>query len=711
MLKDINILPVYDSSEHDLIKDMFIPLLSNSVQYFRGVGFFASGWVSLVAEGLAHLIDNGGKAEFVVSPLLNQEDLAAIEKGDADSNSDALLDVLERDFESLIERLQNDTLNALAWMVSDEIVSFKFAIPRDQSSIGDYHDKVAVFVDAVGDRVAIHGSFNDTYKGSLNGEAFSVFKGWDEGQLPYVEKHHKRILALLNDTNKQFKVYETPQAIKEKLIECRMTEIPPYGSKGSVVKSGQAMKGTKELPKLRDYQQLAIDNWTSSNRVGIFDMATGTGKTITSLAAASGVLQNDKKLFLIITVPFLHLLEQWEDDAEKYFDNIVLASGDHTGWKANLYSQIQDFMVGITKQVVVISTQATASTRDFGDLISKVSGENAMLIADEVHYLGSRDLRNALFETANMRLGLSATPKRWQDPEGTQTIYEYFKGVCFEFPLEEAIGKYLVQYDYFPILVNLSDEELEEYVSLTNSIGQLVSKNSGFADDERLKILLMKRAHIINAAEEKLPKLRAIIGDKLDEYLEMEVPGVLFYCAPGTHREYLSEISRTGLLCHEFVHNVKLSDRQKVLKDFSAGQIQALVAIKCLDEGVDIPATKEAFFLSSTTNPREFVQRRGRILRKSPGKNLAKVYDFIVVPKNDSDFDESIAISILKREMPRFAEFSASARNQFEARAVLRPLLDRYGLLHMLEERPWELYAKMMDEDDSLALEIKDERH
>jgi hypothetical protein len=217
---------------------------------------------------------------------------------------------------------------------------------------------------------------------------------------------------------------------------------------------------------------------------------------------------------------------------------------------------------------------------------------------------------------------------------------------------------------------------------------------------ERLKKLLIRRAQIVSAAENKIPlllmalnKLMTNSGDRTGELRD-----VLIYCAPGTHKEVLGAVSSLGLRCHEFVHTVSMDKRETVLQQFAKGDIQALIAIHCLDEGVDIPSTRTAFFLASTTNPKEFIQRRGRILRRFQGKMRADVYDFVVVPdiqyahlRRDTD------IGLLRREMPRFSEFAASAENEFEARSVIREIVDAYQMLHLFDLKPWDIYHEVME--------------
>ena len=228
MLRELDLLPVYDSSEKDIVRDLMVPLLKNSNQYYRGVGFFTSGWLRLAAEGLVNLVENGGIARFVVSPILEPDDWDALQRGQSAKQDEQLRAVLQRGIDELAGALENDTRNCLAWLVADRVLDFRFAIPRERTAPGDYHDKVGVAFDAAGDEVAFHGSFNDTFKGSLNGEAFSVFKSWEEGQRPYVERHKARLLSLWEGGNSQFAVRKIPDAIREQFIRLRTSKERPY---------------------------------------------------------------------------------------------------------------------------------------------------------------------------------------------------------------------------------------------------------------------------------------------------------------------------------------------------------------------------------------------------------------------------------------------------------------------------------------------------
>jgi len=694
MLRSLNLLQVYDNSKNNIIKELQIPLLSNSNHYLRGVGYFSSGWLRLAAEGLSKFIINGGRVSFIVSPNISEDDWDAMINAKQDKIA-LLSEFLFNDLDEIKIALENDTKNLLAWMIHYEILDFKFAIPRDINSIGEFHDKVGVFDDLNGDYVVTHGSMNDSFKGSFNGESVSVFKSWNDVQKEYAEIHKKRMESLWRNEDYRLEVFTIPEVIKKELIKIRTQDFPPFEFPSMKV----SIKERKYFV-LHDYQKEAIEKWKESGYQGIFEMATGTGKTITSLSAAKAAIESKKRLAIIIIVPYLHLLEQWYNNCIDFSFNPIVCSGNHPNWVINVKTAIQDYNLHACDSICIIAVNRTASSERFQNALKRLKGGEMLLIGDEVHGLGSTMLRECLIEKAQMRLGLSATPRRWLDEEGTAFIFNYFKNVCFEYPLEKAIGKFLTPYLYHPKIVNLTNREFDEYQILSDRIKKLAGSldEKALRTNEFFKILLIKRARIISKARNKIPLLLTIIERLNVQSLEQGKPlsGVLVYCAAGTHKQVLKAVSELGLKCHEFVYSVSLKEREELLSQFADGTIQVLVAIKCLDEGVDVPSTKIAFILASSTNPKEFIQRRGRILRLSKEKKTAEIYDFLVFPE-EASYDQELdyEVELIRREMPRFAEFSELAENKYVARDEVKKYLDRYGLLHLLDYKPWEIHREL----------------
>ncbi|MBL7197066.1 MAG: DEAD/DEAH box helicase family protein [Candidatus Omnitrophica bacterium] len=702
MLTDLDLKAVYDSTEHDLVKDLIIPLLENSFRYDRGVGFFSSGWLKMACEGINKFAENAGKARIIMSPIISENDWQAIKMGNKAKQDDVLYKVLLNSVVNLEKSLQENPLNALAWLIADDIMKIKFAIPKGRLEGGDFHDKFAIFEDINGNKVAIHGSYNDTIHASLNGESFSVFKSWDTGQVEYVESHDKRFLSIWGNKNDLFHIYDIPSAIRDKIIRYRSKERPYMlhsSKKETKDKSATILSKKEELKiELRDYQKEAIRKWKETNYTGILEMATGTGKTITALACASEVYESNGSLALIVIVPYIHLIDQWQKEMQKFNFFPVLCSSGHGDWYSNLQLKIQDYNLGFRKIFCCITTHITASKDRFQNLISQISRKPRMAIYDEVHSLGATVLRNALSANIEHRLGLSATPQRWFDSHGTKLLMKYFKGTCFSFSLEQAIGKFLVPYKYIPHIIEMSDDEFYEYCKLSMSINKLFYKEQNVEDNPYLQTLMRERAKLINNAEKKREIFKLVVEEELKQSKNLGQPFLhaLFYCPIGGHQEVLKTVARMGIKAREFIYQVNNKERQNILKQFERGDIQALVAMKCLDEGIDLPATKFAIILASTTNPREFIQRRGRILRKFEGKSRAIIHDFVVVPpfsKFNSEENEDNVKSILKREMPRFAEFTSAAENEFDARAIIRPILEKFHVVYMLDMKPWDIYS------------------
>lgn len=709
MLRDLKLGAVYESATSRLMGDLIAPLLSNSLDYFRGVGFFSSGWLQEASEGLVGLVEQGGRGRIITSPILSGADWEAFRHGEEAQFDETLRDTLRRNIEDLSVSLRADTLNCLAWLVADGLLEFRFAVPRPGWRSGDYHDKVWVFTDGCGDQVALHGSFNDSIQGTLNGEAISVFKSWETAQAQYVEAHAARLRTLWEDRNPQFTVRTIPEAAREALIQLRQSGQRPYELPNSPPIEPIPVvidQPTLVRPDMRPYQVEAIAAWAAAGYRGIFEMATGTGKTFTALAAASQRREELDGLAIILLVPYLHMLDQWGEHCETFGFQPLMCSGEDPRWRTRLPSAIRDFRLGLRQDLCILAVHQTASGADFSSVVKALPPERTLVIGDEVHGLGAPGMQSAMLPAAQMHLGLSATPRRWLDEAGTQAIEGTFGGVCYSFPLDKAITEgFLVPYDYHPELVRLTEDEYESYRELSAQIVRMAAA----AEDDRqvrevLKRILLKRAAIVWGAEQKLPTLLRLI----DEERAKDADGLkhtLVYCAPGEHGAVLRALAERGLRCHEFVHTVSVRQRREVLARFAAGDIEVLVAVRCLDEGVDVPATKRAYFLSSTSNPRQFVQRRGRVLRPSPGKVAAQIHDFLVVPNESTPIGErETALSLLRREMPRFAEFSLASRNTHSARERLFRLLDSFGALNMLDETPWDIYDRARSDEPVLLL-------
>lgn len=436
----------------------------------------------------------------------------------------------------------------------------------------------------------------------------------------------------------------------------------------------------------RPYQQRAICAWFEADGRGIFRMATGTGKTVTALRAASQVAASAKNgLLLVVAVPYQHLVNQWADDIRDFGGDPVYAYSSRQQWQPRLEQELLELNQGVRDTSIVVTTHQTLAMEATQQTLRRASVP-IMLIGDEVHHLGAPQRQEGLLSDAQFRLGLSATPERWYDDSGTEALTEYFGDTVFDYGLQEAIeADALCEYYYIPHIVELTDEELEVYDHLTAEIGQHwphTDDDGGGVDldaHQKLKHLLIKRARLIGTAENKLD----VLTDLLDR--QSDPQHTLVYCSDGStdpepgvgqrHVDAATDRLRTdcGFQVSRFTARESQAEREEILRDFERGGTEILTSIRCLDEGIDVPATRTAYILASTTNPRQYVQRRGRILRNHPGKDIAVIHDFITVPDTDThpeflaEDQHRSERSLIRKELKRAITFAEGARNHPDA--------------------------------------------
>jgi DNA phosphorothioation system restriction enzyme len=686
-LRNLHLVPVMDTSNHDLTNDFFKPLLLSAQYYDRGVGFFSSAWLRLNCEGMVGFANHGGRARWITSPILDPADWEALQIGDKAREDYILRSVLKRNIANLETAIQKDTLSALAWMIADEVITFKLALPQDKLNQGDFHAKFGIFTDALGEKVCFNGSYNDSIQGIRNYESIMIFCSWESQLESFVQETVERFERLWNNQDPNVRTFDLPEAAREQILQLRTTDRPYTEPAWIKLRRIREVSSTYQISRpilpnslsLRDYQEEAIKAWFDHQCKGLLEMATGSGKTITALAASVQLYEREQQLAVIITVPYQHLVDQWSAEAKSFGYRGILAYKNKKHWLQPLKQQIMEYNAGYRQFISVITTHTTFTSPEFQNSIAGLKG-SSLILADEAHHLGSEQGRYSYPEHIPFRLALSATPDRWFDDIGTEALRNYFGETVFSFPLEKAIGICLTPYYYYPHLVSLTDEEFEEYQAISVKIARLFNKKDG-QKSQALEMLLIRRARLMNNAENKLTVLSKLIEPDED------IKHTLFYTSP----EQIDAVTRLvgwerGLRIHRFTAEENTHERQQLLADFAAGKLQALVAMKCLDEGVDVPTTTTAYILASSGNPREFIQRRGRILRKAPGKEYAYIYDLITVPPEPNNVDRSSPTfrserSILRKELQRFKEFANLAQNKYQALEVIWELAKQYGLM------------------------------
>lgn len=695
-LTDLQLDISYRSDAANVVADFYVPCLLRSSLYRRAAGYFTSRGLSLAAKGLAHLIKTGGKVRLVMSPYLTEDDVDAIASGYR-SRDEVLLGAARLGVEDAENELAQNRLSALAWLISVGALDVKLAFRVDPASgrinRGIYHEKIGIFSDATNHHVAFTGSQNETGGGLVdNFESIDVFCSWSDADAR-VPRKIDAFDHLWSDETRGLSVIDFTEVSRDILNrfkkdtppEVDFEELPP-----AKVRTAARPKGPR-IPAsitLREYQDEAIRSWFQNNGLGILQMATGTGKTITALAIAARLYEKLRLQALIIICPYKHLVTQWARECERFGMEPLLAYESRTRWYDDLTHHLSNLRRDPGTFLCVIATNATFSSDPFQQR-TKYFPDKTIIVADEVHNLGASRLSDALPVNIRLRLGLSATPERWFDPDGTNRLSAYF-GKTLEpaLGIREAIRLgALVPYRYYPILIELTADEKQSYLELSARIARLYGSGNEDDDSSALNALLIQRARLIGTAANKLVALRQLGAERRN------ASHMLFYCGDGSVesdvdqsiRRQVDEVTRIlgseiGLRVGVYTAETDMDERNLLRRDLDSGQLQGLVAIRCLDEGVDIPSVQMAVILASSTNPRQFVQRRGRVLRRHPGKDAAEIYDMIVVPPKEAQSTESER-SLLRRELTRFAEFADIALNAGEARASILELQKRFDLM------------------------------
>lgn len=640
--------------------------------------------------------------QLVVSPYLEPGDVEAL-RAASETPLDALRAIAARSLADIEDALIKDRLNALAWLAASGLLEIKLALRLDSHggyARGIFHEKAGVFTDARDNHVTFSGSSNETAGGLLeNFESIKVFCSWKDTE-GRVQEEIDNFEALWKNTTPGLKVLDFSSISKDLLDRYRDPGRPPPGigpREGQEPPKSSAFQPPTGFD-LRPYQKDAIRAWSKNGGRGILAMATGSGKTLTALTLASKVAEKNQSLVLIVVCPFINLCRQWIREMAAFGLNPVAAFEGRERWQALMEEGYQRLTVGLSQVHAIVTTNATFMGESFqARLQPRVAAGpfHHLLIADEVHNLGAPGIKTVLPDGISMRLGLSATPERHHDAIGTQAVMEYFGKVIYEYTLDQAIAEgRLCPYRYFPVLVNLTDSEAEEYAEISAKLARIMPASDRDDDIEQAAMrLLIKRARLLGGAANKMNAL-----DQLISSLPERPHKAIFYCGDGRTTDSITDdevrqiqaVARLlgekhGLRVRNFTYRETAQERDEILRDLASGFLDGVVAIRCLDEGIDLPDLRMGFLLASSTNPRQFIQRRGRLLRNAPGKSRAIIYDFIVAPPDyggDQDDDAfNMERSFFRRELTRIAEFCHMAENGSEALGSLRELRIKHNLL------------------------------
>lgn len=701
--------PGYSSDSCDLVADFYEPAMAAAKRYDRAVGYFSSTALALIARGIQYLYLRNGAMRLIASPVMSVDDREAIRSGYQQRTEvfeRRLIEYLEPSLLTTDARLR---LELLTGMIADGLLDVRIAVREDEDGgLSLYHEKVGVFTDSSDDYITFIGSPNETWNGWVgNAESFALHTSWSS-----TSENAKWERGLFERTwekeRPRVPVYEITEAVRRRLFEAfppRDPDTPANRSRlASIRRTVPRQVGFPNWLKsgsgLREYQREAVNSWLEASGRGVFAMATGTGKTITALAASTQLFnaldRSGRSLLNLVVVPTADLVAQWAAVAREFkYDPICCHSGNSSFWPNALDTAVTALSYGSASCEMVISTADTLTTPRFRALIDQHTSD-LLVIGDEMHSLGTARRLAALPE-AQYRLGLSATPRRHGDEFGTSRLLEYFGEVKQRIDIKQAIDLgALVPYNYEAILVPMTEDEMTEYKSLSARLAAMMGKSEDFEDFvTRAGKWLRERTRLLGHAQQKMVALERIMAPFADSLYN------LVYVAEGTHPIYetrqRSEVvqllgSRLGMRVNEYTGGTPDADREAFQRMLREGTLQALIAMRCLDEGIDIPEAQRGVILASTQNPRQFVQRRGRILRRHDegGKKSADLIDLLVVPEQPPEKDDPAFLMerrLVGRELTRALELASASINGAAAPPEeLVEVMRRYELLELLAD-------------------------
>jgi superfamily II DNA or RNA helicase len=711
MLKDKDFKYRYSTGRKDLPFDFCELALSNSTKLDLGLGYFSSACFNILSVGFAHFISNGGNMRLYINQYLTEDDYKLLQSNENADFEDYIL----KSFYSLkttLSRRDEHFFKCLSYLIQKKRIEIKIVVPKDG---GLAHEKFGIFADENGDKVAFTGSMNLTAVALVkNIETIECTCSWkSEDSRERIEISEQDFAEIWTSANESVLVFPAKKFCQEIVKTYPKVDVDELllQEKEIIKKLTNKQEEEKQTDKkpvqpphfpykypdgARPYQIEAYEAWVKNGKQGIFAMATGTGKTITSLNCALQEYKQDDAYQLLILVPTIALVEQWIDEIGLFdFKNIIEVYSENSQWRRQIVSLKNKIQRGSKENFVIVSTYQSFTNEDFQQILPKLP-DTILLIADEAHNIGSENVQAAFRKLKiKKRIALSATPNRIYDQEGTAELESFFNDkppYIYSFPMSQAIKeRRLMEYCYFPKLVYLNEPEMEKYAEYTKKLMNLFDSGTGkYKNEDEATKLLMLRKQVLHKAEDKMRVLREIITeigqDKLkycfvyvpEGYSENEDKSILQKMLD-TIKEVFPETT-----CNTYIGSNSKKERSAILNGFENGDIDVLLAMKCLDEGVDVPRAEYGIFASSTGNPRQFIQRRGRLLRKHPDKTFAYTYDMIVVPNFQSshysnDFFK-MERSLVRGELARVAYFADLATNTHSAKEVLQEHADHYEL-------------------------------
>lgn len=705
----------------------YIDALCNSKSFDLLLGYFSSSAINILALGFANFIYSGGKMRAVINNLLSQDDKEAILKGQDKENFSSTYNF--EDIKGLKESLDDygkHFFECFAWMIANEKIELKIIKPKNRKGISHY--KSGIFGDGK-DYISFKSSCNFTYYGFIeNLEELDCRLSWEEGELKKINKqkiNFEQLFSGKSEIVEYLNVQDVKVAIKQEFGDKNIQEL--------IIQEKELLKNRKKTfnnlnitesiktatnklnefikieksPKFpyptgpRPYQNKAFEKWIENDKKGLFAMATGTGKTLTSLNCLLNEYKDNGAYKAVVLVPTIALVDQWKNECRKFnFNNIITISSKEK-WPQNV-SFLNTASNFIDVSYVIIVTYASFYRKSFQSHFINLP-KDTLLIADEAHNLGSNNLLKTLSKIhLQKRIGLSATPDRKYDDIGNKSIEEFFNDsppFVYSYTMGQAMIKgWLSKYKYYPHIVKLTNIELEEYREKSKQLAKYFdNQTKKYKDCPEVERLLLERKRIIHKAHNKLAAFKKILNDEFNyrgnlnytlvyvpEGIEPNYENIDDYIEDSEDvsliDKYTRVVSRTDSSIMVKQYTSKTKNREYVIECFQKGTINVLTSMKCLDEGVDVPRSELAIFCASTGNPRQFVQRRGRVLRTHDDKTYAVIHDLVVAPEINDDSTFEMEKSIIKKELERVVDFSILALNKPDTFEALKPILKYYNI-------------------------------
>ena len=705
--RNLELRGVYRTSTHSLMRDFYIPVLSCSLCYDRAVGFFSSSTLVEAATGIAGLIRNHGKMRLIIGHPLQEEDWDAVTNG---SKLSFMKDELCARLSEILEKTSGDrsayALQLLSWLVATGGLELRFAVRK----AGMYHEKIGIMKDADQHVVVFHGSANESAAALLpdrNFESLAVYHSWrKEVFAEYGQPFVQGFEDLWENKTPGVITIAIPSAVYEIFHRSNNDLLSPPDlnlEEFFVQQAELGSNGQEKLPQLplvigaRKYelgshQSHALKRWSAHGYSGILALATGSGKTITVLHAATRFSQQEYRFALVVAVPYQILGEQWCSVMKLFNMEPIKAFYSQAGWWSELADAISGLLVGARKFVAVVVVNPTLSNEGFQNQLRRLPADHLFFVGDECHHHGSRDWQQRIPIDAKFKAGLSATPWNPSDLEKRNVLETIYGPVVATYSLKDALDDgVLTRYDYFVLPCSFDDDEAEEYEKLSVRIAQLVAQAQVRKTEslvQQIQGLAARRHRLLGALRDKTRRLRVQLEAM------PRCTHSLFYCGEGSHPIdgeqaqtsrvvdwVLRLITGMGWKAARITAAETASQRERILEAFSDGFFDAVVAMRVLDEGFDIPSCRTAFILASNASYRQFVQRRGRILRRAPGKDTAYIYDFVPLPSSAQlASNPSVWRRQAETEMFRVREFASMARNATTAEIAINEETKARGL-------------------------------